>query len=101
MIVVNVYVSVKPEMIKQFIEATLENAKNSIKEPGIVRFDVVQSLENSSDFLLVEVYKSEQAILKHKETLHYNTWRRTVENMMLNPRKSIKYKNIFPQDNCW
>ena len=101
MIIVNVFVSVKPEMTEEFIKATKENAKNSINEPGIIRFDFIRQADSSSDFLLVEAYKNEDAISRHKQTAHYNIWKNTVENMMSAPRKSIKYINVFPDEANW
>lgn len=101
MIIVNVFANVKPDMIEQFKQATLKNAANSIKEPGVARFDFLQQEDNPVNFLLVEVYKDNNAIAKHKETLHYAEWRSTVESMMAQPRKSIKYSNIFPDDTKW
>jgi len=101
MLIVHVFVSVKKEYIEAFREASLENAKNSVKEPGIARFDVIQQNEDPSKFLLVEVYRTSDDPAKHKETDHYKKWRYTVEEMMAEPRQSIKYTNIFPEDQGW
>ncbi len=101
MIIVSVYVSVKQQMTEEFIRATKENAKNSINEPGIIRFDFIRQADSPSDFLLLEVYKNEDAISRHKQTAHYNKWKNTVEDMMSVPRKSIKYTNIFPDEVNW
>ncbi len=101
MIIVNVYVSVKPEYIQDFKLATIENAKNSIKEPGVIRFDFVQQEDEPSNFLLIEIYKNEDAILAHKQTSHYLKWKETVENMMAQPRKSVKYHAVYPDNAKW
>lgn len=101
MFIVHVFVHVKPEFIDAFKEASIDNAGNSIEEPGIARFDVIQQIDDPSRFVLVEVYRSEQAPAGHKETAHYKRWRDVVENMMAEPRYSIKYSNIFPDDNGW
>ncbi|MBM3705762.1 MAG: antibiotic biosynthesis monooxygenase [Actinobacteria bacterium] len=101
MIIVAVYVNVKPDSVDAFVEATVNNAKNSIKEPGIVRFDFVQQSDDPASFLLVEAYKSEDAIARHKETQHYAQWRSEVESMMAQPRKSVRYTSIFPDDALW
>lgn len=98
MIIVNVFVHVKPDKSKAFKEATIKNAKNSILEPGILRFDFMQQKDDVSIFLLTEIYSDEDAIIQHKKTAHYAKWRETVEAMMSEPRKSIKYTNIFPDD---
>jgi len=101
MLVVQVHVHIKKDMTEQFIEATRKNASKSIYEPGIMRFDIIQEKEDKERFILVEVYKDSDAPAKHKETEHYGQWRDAVEPMMAEPRKSIKYVNIFPDDNGW
>jgi (4S)-4-hydroxy-5-phosphonooxypentane-2,3-dione isomerase len=101
MLVVHVHVTVRPGMERDFAEATLANARNSVQEPGIARFDVVQDLSDPTRFVLVEAYRDEEATLRHKETAHYATWRDTVADMMAEPRRSVKYTNCFPDDNGW
>ena len=101
MLVVHVQVHVKPEFIEPFKQATLANARESVKEPGIARFDVVQQPEAPARFVLVEVYRSAEANAAHKETKHYATWRDTVASMMAEPRSSVKFTNIFPDDKGW
>jgi (4S)-4-hydroxy-5-phosphonooxypentane-2,3-dione isomerase len=93
---VHVHVKVKPEFINAFREASIENARNSIQEPGIARFDVIQELDNPTNFVLVEEYKTKEASLAHKETAHYIKWRDTVADMMAEPRRSVKYAVHFP-----
>jgi autoinducer 2-degrading protein len=82
MLVVHVHVQVKPESVEAFRAATLANAQASVKEPGIARFDVVQQAGDPTRFVLVEVYRDEQAPAKHKETTHYSAWRDAVAPMM-------------------
>jgi quinol monooxygenase YgiN len=101
MLIVHVFVHVKPESIEAFKTASIENAKNSIKEPGIARFDVIQQSDDPARFLLVEIYRNSEAPGAHKETEHYKIWRDTVANMMAEPRTSIKYTNIFPHEKGW
>jgi quinol monooxygenase YgiN len=98
LVIVIVHVHVKPDQIDAFREATLENARASVKEPGIARFDVVQQADDPSRFVLVEVYRSPDAPAAHKETAHYQKWRDTVADMMAEPRTSKKYVNIHPDD---
>ncbi len=97
MFIVHVFIHVKPEQIEAFKAATLSNVKNSMKEPGISRFDFLQN-DDPNKFLLVEVYRTPEDAVKHKATPHYMAWRDTVEHMMLEPRSSIKYSNIAPDD---
>jgi (4S)-4-hydroxy-5-phosphonooxypentane-2,3-dione isomerase len=101
MLIVQVYVHVKDEMVGAFKEATLKNAIQSVKEPGIARFDVIQQADDHARFLLTEVYRTADDPIRHKETAHYQEWRDVVEPMMAEPRKSIKYLNIFPDELGW
>ncbi len=101
MLIVHVFVHVKAGMEDAFVEATLENAKNSVQEPGIARFDVIREQERPDRFVLEEVYRTPEAPMKHKETAHYIKWRDTVADMMAEPRTSIKYTNYYPEDEQW
>jgi autoinducer 2-degrading protein len=101
MLIVHVFVHVKPESVEAFKAATLENARNSIQEPGIARFDLIQQTEDPTRFVLVEVYRDADAPARHKETAHYARWRDAVAPMMAEPRTSIKYTNLFPDDAGW
>jgi (4S)-4-hydroxy-5-phosphonooxypentane-2,3-dione isomerase len=101
MFVVNVNVLVKPEYVEQFKMATSVNAGQSVHEPGIARFDVLQREDDPTCFLLVEVYRTAEAPAAHKETEHYRTWKDTVDPMMAEPRTSEKYVSVFPADEDW
>jgi len=101
MIIVHVHVVVKPESVNAFKEASIANAKASVHEPGIFRFDLIQEEADPSRFLLVEIYRSAQAQVAHKETAHYATWRDTVAPMMAEPRRAVKFTNVFPDDTIW
>ena len=101
MFIVHVHVHIEPESIDAFREATMENARNSIQEPGIARFDVMQQMDDPARFLLVEVYRTPDDPARHKETAHYQTWRDTVAEMMAEPRQSVKFANVFPNDAGW
>ena len=95
MLIVHIDVHVKPECIEAFKQITLENARASVKEPGIARFDVVQQSDDPTRFVLVEVYRTTDAPAKHKETPHYAKWRDAVAPMMAEPRTSVKYGEVF------
>ena len=101
MFIVHVFVHVKPDQVEAFKVATLENARNSVQEPGIGRFDVIQQQDDPTRFVLVEVYRTPDDPAKHKETAHYATWRDTVAEMMAEPRSAIKYDNVYPDDAGW
>lgn len=101
MLIVNVHISVKPDMIDDFIETTKKNAAASMNEPGIARFDLIQQQDDPTRFILVEVYKDEGAPAEHKKTRHYAEWRDTVAPMMAVPREGIKHINIYPGDDGW
>ena len=98
MYIVQVYVKVKENDVNPFIFASYENAVNSLQEDGIVRFDVLQDIADPQKFLLTEVYRDDEAPLEHKNTPHYKKWKETVAGMMAEPRRSVKYKNIFPDN---
>ncbi len=101
MVIVHVHVHVKADCAEAFREASLENARNSVKEPGVARFDVIQQADDPTRFILVEVYRTPDDPARHKETAHYLKWRDTVAEMMAEPRKGIKYANIFPDEQGW
>lgn len=96
-----VQVSVRPEHIQAFTNATRENASQSLREPGVARFDVLQDAEHPTEFVLYEVYRDAQAPARHKSTAHYLHWRDTVAPMMVTPRTSRKYTSLFPSDRGW
>jgi quinol monooxygenase YgiN len=96
MLIVHVHVHVKPEFIEAFKQATVENARHSLREPGIARFDALQQLDDPSRFVLIEIYRAPDAPAAHKETAHYQQWRDTVAPMMSEPRASVKFAPVFP-----
>lgn len=97
MIVTIVHVRVKPENIEDFIQATTENHHLSVKEPGNLRFDVLQKGDQSTEFALYEAYESETAAAEHKETAHYLKWRETVAPWMAKPREGVRYNGLQPE----
>ena len=101
MLVVHVHVHVNLECVEAFKQATVANARESIKEPGIAAFDCVQQQDDPTRFVLVEAYRTPQAPAAHKETRHYQTWRDAVAPMMAEPRTSVKFTNLFPEDSAW
>lgn len=101
MVIIHVFVRVKPERVEDFKEATCENARNSILESGCARFDVCQRQDDPTRFVLVEVYRAPEDPARHKETDHYKKWRETVADMMAEPRTSVNYTNVFPDDRGW
>jgi autoinducer 2-degrading protein len=101
LVIVHVYAHVKLEGIEAFRAASLDNAQASVREPGVARFDVVQSVEDPTRFVLVEVYRTPGAHAAHKETLHYRRWRDAVADLMAEPRTSARYVNVFPDDRGW
>jgi quinol monooxygenase YgiN len=101
MLVIHIHVQVKPECVDAFKQATLANARASLREPGVARFDVVQQQDDPARFVFVEVYRDAAAAAAHKETAHYPVWRDAVAPMMAAPRQSVKYDNVFPEDAEW
>jgi quinol monooxygenase YgiN len=101
MLIVHVQVHVEHDCVEAFQRATLENARQSIQEAGIARFDIVQQQDDPTRFVLVEVYRTSEAPALHKETPHYAAWRDAVGPMMAEPRTSVKFRAIFPDDRGW
>ena len=101
MLIVHVFVHVKTDCIEAFKTASLDNARHSVREPGIARFDLIQQADDPTRFVLVEVYRTVEATARHKETAHYARWRDAVAEMMAEPRSSAKYHNLFPADAGW
>ncbi len=101
MIIVHVHVHVLPDVIEDFKKATVENAQNSVMEPGIARFDVIQQVDDPTQFVLVEVYRTADAMTAHKQTAHYAKWRDMVQIMMAEPRTSMKFNEVFPDESGW
>ena len=98
MLIVHVHVRVKPECVEEFKQATLANARESLQEPGVARFDVVQQQDDPTRFVLVEVYHDPAAAVAHKEMKHYAVWRDAVASTMAEPRHGVKFNNLFPED---
>lgn len=98
LLIVHVSVHVKPGTAPAFITATRENARNSRMEPGVVRFDLLQVADDPDRFLLVEIYRDAAAAAAHKETNHYKAWRDAVADLMAEPRASVKFANLDPDD---
>jgi len=101
MLIVHVQVHVKLESVEAFKEATMANARESRKEPGIARFDLAQQQDDPTRFVLVEAYRTPEAPAAHKETRHYQVWRDAVAPMMAEPRSSVKYANVSPDDRAF
>ena len=101
MLIVHVHVQVKPESVAEFRQATIENARNSVQEPGIARFDVVQQQDDETKFVLVEAYRTPDAAAAHRETAHYAKWRDTVADMMAQPRQRATFNAVFPDPQGW
>jgi autoinducer 2-degrading protein len=98
MIVTCVYIHVKAESVDAFIRASAENHLAAVKEPGNLRFDFVQQSDDPCRFMLYEAYETEEASAAHKATPHYIKWKDTVQDMMAEPRRGVKYNIIQPSD---
>lgn len=102
MYIVHVFARVKPDQVEPFRRATLVNAQASCRtEAGVARFDVLQQQDDPTRFLLVEVYRTQEDAGRHKGTAHYLAWRDAVAPMMAEPRSSVRYANLFPDDQGW
>ncbi len=101
MLVAIVQIHVKAESVEAFRAASLDNARNSVKEPGVVRFDFLQQENDPTRFVLIEVFRSAEAQAAHRETAHYQTWKETVEAMMAEPRVGVRHLPVFPAESAW
>jgi quinol monooxygenase YgiN len=95
MLIVHVHIKVKPDQVDAFRAACVENSRNSLLEPGIAGFDVLQKQDDPTEFMLVEAYRTPDAPAAHKETAHYKKWAETVAEMMAVPRHSVKYSKVY------
>lgn len=96
-----VYLTVKPDHVDEFIAATIENATNTRREPGVVRFDLIQQFDDPTRFTLIEVYKAPEGLTAHREAAHYKAWAEKVPDMLAEPRSRTIYRNIDPPDSTW
>mgnify|MGYP001388120670 CR=1 FL=1 len=94
-----VNIQVKANMVDAFIKETIKNVQGSMHEDEIISFDLLQSKEDPTKFLLIEVYKNEASVVSHQQTNHYLQWKEIVNDMMEKPRIKSAYYNIFPEDN--
>ena len=98
MLIVHVFVHVKPDCVEAFQAASLENARHSVQEPGIARFDVIQQADDPTRFVLYEAYRTADGQARHRETAHYARWRDAVADMMVEPRVPARYESLFLPD---
>ncbi|HWC98080.1 MAG TPA: putative quinol monooxygenase [Candidatus Sulfopaludibacter sp.] len=96
-----VYCTIKPDQLDAFLAATLENASNSRKEAGVVRFDVIQEKDNPAKVTLIEIYRSPEGHAAHRESAHYLAWADKVQDMFAEPRSRTVYRNVSPSDQEW
>ena len=101
MFIIHVYLQVKEDCIERFKEITVDNARNTLQEPGSVRFDVVQQQDDPTRFIFVEVYNSAADLDHHKTTDHYARWADAVDELLVEPRSRVILSNVFPSDNEW
>ena len=99
--IVHVFIHVKDNQVEEFKTATVKNARNSLREPGVARFDLIQQADDPARFLLVKVYRTLEDAASHKETAHYKLWHETVGPLMAEPRTRITYRNVFPDESGW
>jgi (4S)-4-hydroxy-5-phosphonooxypentane-2,3-dione isomerase len=97
MLTVHVHIRVKPDRVEAFKAACIKNSRNSLQEPGVAQFDVLQQQDDPTRFLLVEVYRTADAPAAHKQTAHYKQWAEAVADMMAVPRSSVKFDRVYPE----
>ncbi|HTP89673.1 MAG TPA: putative quinol monooxygenase [Bryobacteraceae bacterium] len=97
MLIAHIHVRVRPDAVEAFRAATIENARNSVQEPGVLRFECIQQSDDPTQFVLVEIYRAPESVTEHRATAHYSRWRDTVADMMAEPRSRVEYKAVFPE----
>ena len=95
MYVVCVTTFVKEPFVQAFIDATLDNARNTRRELGNVRFDVLRAEDDPTRFMLYEAYHAKEDFAKHQQTEHYSRWKQTVADWMAQPRQGVKHQSVF------
>jgi quinol monooxygenase YgiN len=101
MLILVVHIRIKAEHVEAFREATIENGRHSLQEPGVAQFDCLQQADDPTRFVLYEVYRNQAATVAHKETPHYNAWLAKVDHMFAEPRTRALYQNVYPDDQAW
>lgn len=101
MYIVQVFLHVKPDKVAEFETATVENARKSVKEPLVARFDLARQLDDPTRFILIEIYRSAEGHAQHRATSHYKKWQEVAEPLMVEPRTRIICENVFPEDSGW
>ena len=101
MLIVHVHVHVRPESVANFRQATIENARSSVQESCIARFDFLEQQDDATRFVLIEVYRTPEAVAAHRETAHYAKWRDAVADMMAEPRQRATFNAVFPDPKDW
>jgi len=99
--IMHVHICIKPDQVEAFKEATIENARNSIQEPGVARFDFLQQQDDPTRFILTEVYHNKDGVAAHRASAHYNAWAAKVANMFAEDRTRTFYTNVFPPNDQW
>ena len=99
--IIHVDLTVKPDKVDAFVEATLDNARGSVEEPGCIRFDVFQTADDPTRFRLDEVYCDEAALAEHRETIHYRAWATAMEDILAAPRSKVVFKSVYPGEEGW
>ena len=95
MYIVSVTIFVTPPHEPDFIAATLDNARNTRHEPGNLRFDISQSADDPTRFLLYEAYRTKEDFALHQQTPHYLRWKQAVAPWMAQPRQAAKHHSLF------
>ena len=99
--IVHVHCTVKPDCVDAFKDVTTENARNSVQEPGVARFDVIQQQDDPTKFVLVEVYRQASDVDEHKKTAHYKAWAETATPLLAGDRSKVLYTEVFPDADGW
>ncbi|MDN2485159.1 (4S)-4-hydroxy-5-phosphonooxypentane-2,3-dione isomerase [Kosakonia sacchari] len=92
-----VEINIKPDRVDEFLEVFRANHEGAIREPGNLRFDVLQDPKVKTRFFIYEAYRDEAAVQAHKETPHYRACVAKLEELMSEPRKKRSFIGLLPQ----
>ena len=94
---------IKPEFVEAYRDAIVENARHTLLEPGIIRFDVLQDKKNPTHFSLFEAYQDAAARETHLTMPYFLKWKETVlgQEMFAQKGHGDEFDAVFPQADAW
>jgi quinol monooxygenase YgiN len=98
MVIVHIHFHVKPEMVDAFRRVASDNARDSSREPGVARFEVIQQADDPTRFVLVEHYRTPEDVARHRDTAHFRSWNEASPPMLAEPKVRVEYTAVYPAE---